>query len=42
VRFNYLRGYQVHLADPLLTITAIVTVTATMLLAIAFLRNRFS
>ncbi len=42
VRFNFLRGYQVHLADPLLTISAIVAVTAVMLIAVAFVRNRFS
>jgi hypothetical protein len=42
VRFNYLRPYQAQLHDPYLTITAIVAVTAFMLIVMAFLRNRFA
>ncbi|HXT07009.1 MAG TPA: hypothetical protein VN715_08755 [Roseiarcus sp.] len=42
VRFNYLRSYQTQLSDPFLTIAAIFAVTAAMLLAMAFLRNRTS
>jgi hypothetical protein len=42
IRFNYLRPYQGMLHDPFLTITAIGAVTATMLVAMAFLRNRFA
>jgi hypothetical protein len=42
VRFNYLRTYQTQLHDPFLTITAILAVTAGMILAMAFVRNRTS
>ncbi len=42
VRFNYLRAYQSQLQDPYLTITSILAVTAGMLVAMAFVRNRTS
>lgn len=42
VRFNYLRNYQSQLQEPYLTIASILAVTAAMLLAMAFLRNRTS
>jgi hypothetical protein len=42
VRFNYLRGYQVHLHDPFLTITSVLAVTGGMLVLMAFVRNRTS
>jgi hypothetical protein len=42
VRFNYLRSYQTQMHDPFLTITSIFAVTATMLVAMAFVRNRTS
>jgi hypothetical protein len=42
VRYNYLRPYQAQLQDPVLSISAIFAVTALMLLAMAFVRNRTS
>jgi sensor histidine kinase YesM len=42
VRFNYLRTYQTQLHDPYLTMTSIFAVTASMLLATAYVRNRTS
>jgi hypothetical protein len=44
LRFNYLQTNQMRLSlhDPFLSITAILAVTATMLIVMAFVRNRFS
>jgi hypothetical protein len=42
LRFNYLMPFKLHFYDPYLTITSILGVTATMILVMAFLRNRFS
>ena len=43
VRYNYLQPNQVdlHIHDPLLTIGAILTITVTMLVGTALVRNRF-
>jgi hypothetical protein len=42
LRFNYLQPGKVPLYDPYLSITAILGVTAIMIVLMAFLRNRFS
>jgi uncharacterized membrane-anchored protein len=41
LRFNYLQPVKMHIYDPYLSITAILGVTAAMLVVTAFLRNRF-
>jgi hypothetical protein len=42
LRFNYLRPGMLPIYDPYLSITAILAVTAAMIVVMAFLRNRFS